>query len=114
MPTFIDRHPFGAVPRTARQQMYLEAMRGLVDKHGVQPRGCWFTDGAIYCVLQAPSLQAVCRHHTDHNLPCDDVHSIAGADMAIVRAVIAELWPGDQHVTVASRSAAASTSIRSM
>jgi hypothetical protein len=50
--------------------------------------------------------------HAEHGLPCDDVHPIAGADMDLVRAAIAELWPGDQRVRVASRSAAASTSIR--
>ena len=48
-------------------------------------------------MLRAPSPQAFCRHHTEHNLPCDDVHPIAGADMDLVRAVIAELWPGDQR-----------------
>jgi Protein of unknown function (DUF4242) len=112
MPTFIDRHPFAAVPRAVRRQMYLEAMRGLVDEHGAQPLGYWLTDGAIYCVLRAPREEAFCRHHADRGLPCDDVHPIAGADMDIVRAVIAELWPGDQRVRVASRSAAASTSMR--
>ena len=113
MPTYIDRHPFAAVPRAVRQQLYLEAMRGLVDEHGAQPLGQWFTDGAIYCVLRAPSLEALCQHHAERGLPCDDVHPIAGADMDLVRAVIAELWPGDQRLRVASRNAAASTSLRS-
>jgi hypothetical protein len=97
MPMFIDRHPFAAVPSAVRQQMYLEAVQRLVDEHGVQPLGHWLADGVLYCVLRAPSLQAVCQHHADHNLPCDDVHPIAGADMDLVRAVIAELWPGDQR-----------------
>ena len=95
MPTFIDRHPFAAVPRPVRRQMFLEAARGLVDEHGVQPLGYWLTDGAIYCVLRAPSLEALCRHHAERGLPCDDVHPIAGADMDIVRAAIADHWPTD-------------------
>ena len=93
--------------------MYLEPMRGLVNERGAQPLGCWLTDEAIYCVLRSPGQEVFWQHHADHNLACDDVHPIAGADMDIVRAVIAELWPGDQHVAVASRRAAASTSIRS-
>jgi hypothetical protein len=97
MPTFIDRHPFAAVPGAVRQQLYLEAVQGLVDKHGAQPLGHWLADEVIYCVLRAPSREAFCRHHADHGLPCDDVHPIAGADMDLVRAVIAELWPGDQR-----------------
>lgn len=59
-------------------------------------------------MLRAPSLEAFCRHHADHGLPCDDVHPIAGADMDLVRAVVAERWPGDQRVDIASRGAAAS------
>jgi hypothetical protein len=78
MPTFIDRHPAAAVPRAVRHQMYLEAVDGLVDTHGVQPLGHWLTDGVIYCVLQAPGAEAVCQHHADHGLPCDDGHPIAG------------------------------------
>ena len=68
-----------------------EAAQGLVEEHGAQPLGYWLTDGVISCVLRAPSLEAFCRHHADHGLPCDDVHPIAGADMDLVRAVVAEL-----------------------
>lgn len=82
--------------------MYPEAMRGLVDEHGVRALGRWFTDEVIYCVLRAPSLRPFCRHPTDHNLPCDDVHPIAGTDTEIVRAAITELWPGDQRIEIAS------------
>ena len=102
MPTFIDRHPFAAVPRPVRRQMFLEAARGLVDEHGVQPLGYWLTDGAIYCVLRAPSLEELCQHHADRGLPCNDLHPIAGLrgshplsaeETQIVRAVLADLWP---------------------
>ena len=102
MPTFIDRHRFAAVPSAVRQQMHLEVVQGLVDEHGAQPLGHWLTDGVIYCVLRAPSQEAFCRHHADHGLPCEDIHQIAGADMDIVRTVVAELWPGDQRVDIAS------------
>jgi hypothetical protein len=102
MPTFIDRHPFAAIPSVVRHQMHLEAVRGLVDEHGARPLRHWVTNGVIYCVLRAPSREAFCRHHAERGLPCDDVHQIAGADMDLVRAAIAELWPGDQRVELAS------------
>ena len=98
MPTFVDRHPVATMPRAVRHRMYLEAMsRGPVDKHGVQALQRWITNGVVYCVMQAPSQEAFYRYHADHDLPCDDVHPIVGADMDIVRAVVGELWPGDQR-----------------
>jgi hypothetical protein len=82
-------------------------LRGIADEHGVQPLAHWVMNGVIYCVQRAPSRQAFCRHHAAHGLPCDDVHWIASADTDIAR-VVAELWPGDQRVDIASRGAAAS------
>jgi hypothetical protein len=75
-------------------------MRGQVDEHGAQPLGHWLTDGVIYCVLRAPSREAVCRHHAERGLPCDDVHRIAG--LGGVAHAIAELWPGDQYANITS------------
>src|SRR5918911_2892204 len=98
MPTFIDRHLLLAVPSAVRHQLHLETVYGLVDEHGAQPLAHWLSDGVIYCMVRAPSQEAFCRHHTQRNLPCDDVHPIGGADVDLVRAAIAELWPGDQYV----------------
>ena len=103
MPTFIDRHPFAAVPRPVRRQMFLEAARGLVDEHGVQPLGYWLTDGAIYCVLRAPSQAAFCRHHTERGLPCDELRPVTGprgsrplgAKEAQIVRVVLNRWPVD-------------------
>ena len=59
----------------------------------------------MYCLLAAPNIQAVCRHHHDRGLGCAEVHSVAGVsecrplkgvDAAIVRAEIARIW----HATV--------------
>jgi hypothetical protein len=111
MPTFIDCHRFADVSRAVRQEMHLEAVWSLVDQHGVQPLAHWLTNGVIYCVVQAPSDEAVCQHHADHGLSCDDLHGIVGlrgrrpllaTEIEILRAAIAELWPGDQRVEVAS------------
>jgi hypothetical protein len=95
MPTYIDRHPLTAVPRAVRNQMHLEAVQGLIDKHGAQPLGHWVTDGVIYCVLRAPSEAAVCRHHADRGLPCDDLHPISPQEKRSMQAVAAQLWPAD-------------------
>jgi hypothetical protein len=108
MPTFLDRHPLAAVPRAVQHQLRREAAQGLVDPHGAQPLAHWLTDGVLYCVMQAPSQGAVCQHHAEHGLPCDDLHPIAGlrgshplsaAELQRVHALIAELWPADRHAT---------------
>ena len=105
VPTFIDRHSLEATPSAVQQQMHREAMRGIVDKHGVQPLAHWITDGVIYCVVRAPSLEALCEHHAERGLACDDVHLLTGLrrrdPIAIerietVRAAIVDLWPTDQ------------------
>jgi hypothetical protein len=104
MPTYIDRHRFAAVPSTVRRQLQLEAAHGLADEHGAQPLAHWFTDGVIYCVVQAPDQAAFCRHHAHHGLPCEDVHPIAGLGGShplsvegtrLMDAALAELWPAD-------------------
>jgi hypothetical protein len=99
-PTFIDCHPSAAVPSAVRHQLHLEVARGLIDAHGVQALGRWLTNGVIYCVLRVPSPEAFCRHHAERGLRCDDVHQLA--DLGAVTHAIAELWPADQYVDLAS------------
>ena len=108
MPTFIDRHPLASVPSATRHQLHLEAAYGLVDSHGVQPLGHWITDGVIYCVVRAPSREALCQHHAERGLSCEGVHliaglrgrpSLSGAEAKLVRAAIAERWPADRSVS---------------
>lgn len=107
--TFIDRHPLTAVPGAVRQQIHLEAVHGLTDVSGTRPLGHWVEDGVIYCVLAAPSQQAVCRHHAERGLPCDDLHPVEGLrttrpfsaeDEARVRMAIAHLWHMHDSATV--------------
>ena len=75
--------------------------RGIVDEHGVQPLGHWVTDRVIYCVVRAPSQEAVCRHHAERGLPCDELrpvtglrgsHPLGAKEAQIVRAVL-NRWP---------------------
>ena len=101
MPMFIDRHPLATIPSAIQQQMHREAYRSIVDEHGVQPLGHWVTDRVIYCVVRAPSQEAVCRHHTERGLPCDELrpvtglrgsHPLGAKEAQIVRAVL-NRWP---------------------
>ena len=103
MPTFIDPHPLATIPSAIQQRMHREAMRGSVDQHGAQPLGHWLTDRVIYCVLRAPSEEAVRRHHADRGLACDAPRPVTGLDGSrplgakeaqIVRAVL-NRWPRD-------------------
>jgi hypothetical protein len=105
MPTFVDRHPVTLVPSALRQRLYLEARQHVLDPHGVQPVGCWIEDGAIYCIVVASTDQAVCQHHADRGLACDELHELRqldgraptdDEDLAKVRAVIRQLWWSDQ------------------
>jgi hypothetical protein len=84
-----------------RQQMQREVRRGIVDAHGVRPIGTWVRDGVIYCIVVAPDETAVCEHHADRGLRCDDLHPIEAlseqqaVDAAVrdrIQDVIAQLW----------------------
>ena len=101
MPTFIDRHPIKSISLAARRQMHLEAVRGIRDPSGTLPLGQWLEDGAVFCVLEAPDGEAVCRHHTARCVACDDVQLIervtarrplSDTDGTILRAEIVRIW----------------------
>ena len=101
MPTFIDRHPITSISLAARHQMHLEAVRGVRDPSGTLPLGHWLADGAVFCVLEAPDAEAVCRHYTAPGVACDDVQLIervtarrplSDKDETILRAEIVRIW----------------------
>ena len=101
MPTFIDRHPFQVMPTGVRHQLLLEVRHQLRDARGLRPLGQWIEDETIYCVVEAPNDHAVCEHHAERGLPCDDLHAITDLegqyplserDQAVVRAAIERLW----------------------
>ena len=103
VPIYIDRHSLATIPSAIQQQMHREAMRGIVDQHGAQPLGHWVTDRVIYCVLRAPSEEAVRRYHAERGLAGDEPRPVTGLDGSrplgakeaqIVRAVL-NRWPID-------------------
>jgi hypothetical protein len=98
---FLDRHAVTDISSAVRQQLHLEAVHNKRDRNGALPLGHWVEDGTIYCVLDAPDAHAVCLHHHDRGLNCDDLHALpeisgtrplTGTDEAIVRAEIARIW----------------------
>ncbi len=103
MPTFIDRHgPGQAIPTAVREQLVLEGLHQVIDAHGVKLIAHWLEDEVIYCVVEAADEEAVCRHHAQRGLPCDDLHVIDGvrvqqpmsdADRLALGGAIAKIWP---------------------
>ena len=103
MPTYIDCHALAAIPSAIQRQMPREALRGILDQHGVQPLAHWVTDGVIYCVVQAPDKEASCQHHAERGLACDELRPItglrgsrplSGEETKRVRTII-NFWPTD-------------------
>ena len=94
MPTYIDRHPLATIPRAVQQQMHREALCGSVDPHGVQPLGHWVTDRVMYCVLRAPSEEAVRRYYAERGLPCDELRPVTGLRGCLTASSAAARRPG--------------------
>jgi hypothetical protein len=103
MPTFIDRHPEHIVPRPVLLRMVAEDRVGSVDQHGVQSLAHCAGTGAVYCIVEAPSIEAVLEYHAARKLPCEQVRelhlslvgnvdrvSVARSRMAAVRALMRE------------------------
>jgi hypothetical protein len=76
MPTFIDRHPEHVVPRPVLLRMVAEDRRGDVDDHGVQPLAHCAGSGAVYCIVDAPSVEAVVQYHAARTLPCEHIREL--------------------------------------
>ena len=76
MPTFIDRHPENSVPRPVLLDMVAEDRRGGVDQHGVQPLAHCAGSGAVYCIVEAPTVEAVLEYHAARKLPCEHVREL--------------------------------------
>jgi Protein of unknown function (DUF4242) len=101
MPTFIDRHRAAAVSHEQRRRLTEEARAGQLDPGGARPIGHWLEDGWLYCVLEAPNIDAVSEHHHAHGLACASVREIDGldgsrpisrADHERVRTAIGNYW----------------------
>jgi hypothetical protein len=104
---FIDRHLVVEIDPAIRNQMHVEALEGRRDPTGTLPLGHWVEDGTIYCVVDAPDAEAVCRHHQDRGIGCNELHPVdgltggfplTGSDRALVVAEIKRLWHAPAHL----------------
>ena len=110
MTIFIDRHPADALPLEVGQQLLQHSGERQVGPHGVRWVDHWREEGYLYCVLEAPNAYAVCQHHADRGVPCNDLHpvelrpgvpSVPAEDTRAVRAAIENIW----HTSVGPYSA---------
>jgi hypothetical protein len=101
MSIFIDRHRVTDIDPAVRYQMQIEAQQRIRDASGATPLSHWIEDGTIYCVLHATDEQAVCSHHRERGLDCDDMHEMRGMsgkvpltdmDRRVIVDTIKHLW----------------------
>jgi hypothetical protein len=97
----MDRHRPVALSRELRRLLMLEVRADRVDADGVRPLSYWLEDGWLYCVVEAPSIDAVCKHHAARALACYSIRRIDGLrgtrpssaeDERLVRAAIEGIW----------------------
>ncbi len=74
MPKFIDSHPMGSL--TAEQLKQLQ--NAPKDKFGVTHHDILYNkkEDRVYCVLDAPSKDAVANHHKDAGLKVEWIHEV--------------------------------------
>ncbi len=75
MPKFIDAHPMK--PFSADQLKKLQ--QAPPDEFGVTHHDILFSEKAdkIYCVLDAPSREAIEKHHKKAGISCDWIQEVA-------------------------------------
>lgn len=74
MPRFIDSHPMK--PFTA--EALKELQNAAPDEFGVTHHEILFSekDDKIFCVLDAPNLEAIHKHHAKGRVSCDWVYEV--------------------------------------
>ena len=79
MPKFMDFHDDLKLPADAVQQITQETKEHKTDEFGVRQIELFHNaDGKVYCVLEAPSADAVREHYAALGAPCGDVHEVSG------------------------------------
>jgi Protein of unknown function (DUF4242) len=79
MPKFMDYHDDLKLPQEAIDQIGQGTRDGATDEFGVRQVELYHNaDGKVYCLLEAPSEEAVRQHHAALDVPCGDVHEVTG------------------------------------
>lgn len=78
MPLFMDYHDDLKLPKEAIASIGEGARNGDVDDFGVRQVELFHNaEGKVYCLLDAPSEDAVRKHHAALDVPCADVHEVS-------------------------------------
>jgi len=79
MPKFMDYHDDLKLPSEAIAQITQDTKDAKSDEFGVRQLELFHnTEGKVYCLLDAPSEDAVRSHHAALGVPCGDVHEVSG------------------------------------
>jgi hypothetical protein len=75
----MDFHDDLKLPEDAVQQITRETKEHKTDSFGVRQIELFHNaDGKVYCLLEAPSADAVRDHHAALGVPCGEVHEVSG------------------------------------
>jgi hypothetical protein len=81
MPIFFDNHAAFELPSASVVEFLRAAREGKRDDTHVLPLDFFCgSDGAVYCVVDAPSADAVRHSHQRRGLPCGAVRDLAQMD----------------------------------
>ena len=77
MPKFIDSHGFGEF----KPGQLKEAATAPADPWGVTTQEVLFNEtiGRVYCITNAPTKDAVARHHKQYGIDCDWIEEVKSA-----------------------------------
>ncbi|MFZ0768731.1 MAG: nickel-binding protein [Acidimicrobiales bacterium] len=79
MPQFMDYHDDLKLPNEAVAQITQDAKEHKTDEFGVRQVELYHNaEGRVYCLLEAPSADAVRSHHAALGLTCGDVNEVSG------------------------------------
>lgn len=79
MPLFMDYHDELQLPPEAIEQITAEAKANKSDQFGVRQAELFHNaEGKVYCLLEAPSAEAVRQHHEALGVDCGEVHQVNG------------------------------------
>jgi hypothetical protein len=78
MPIFMDFHDDLKLPQEAIDSIAEGTRAGDSDEFGVRQLELYHNpQGKVYCLLEAPSEDAVRKHHAALDVPCSDVHEVS-------------------------------------
>lgn len=79
MPQFMDFHPDLQLSQQSIDSLAAGARAGATDEFGVRQVELYHnSEGKVYCLLDAPSAQAVRDHHAALGVDCGEVHEVTG------------------------------------